>query len=134
MKNKISIQLIAALIAIFLISCAKSPLDEKIDTKNLTILVEKVKSESNLPLEEIGFLGDGIYRLGANVDTLKNFTLKEIIESQRKYVHDNSMKALHNRAVLTEINMNYVIKYIDMQAKDNDSVSMNILIVEFVNY
>jgi nitrogen regulatory protein PII-like uncharacterized protein len=96
--------------------------------------VEKAKTEADLSLEEINLLADGIYRFGATPDTLKNFTLKEIIESQRKLIHDNALNALLNRAILTETNNNYGVKYIDMLAKDSDTTYMNQLIIELINF
>ncbi len=125
MKNYILLALVAAM----MFACSKDEyssalFNEKFTINNFTEIVEKVKADRDISAENITYLNNGLKRLSFFKDSIVGKTVKEVILSEKAWVHDYANKDLAKTADISILKLNTtnnfygVVKAVDQANKD----------------
>lgn len=115
----------------FLSSCSNKGqsgiLKEVITKDNFVNIVQNMKNDKSLSIEELDLFEKGLARYGANVDSLIGKSVGQVIELQRNYIKDYQLNTLLAQANNLSIHMNLSFIYIGVQKDDKDTMKSNIL-------
>lgn len=108
-------------------------LSDTIKTNNLSKIIENIKNDKVLLQEEIDLFSSGLARLSVHRDSILGKTIGYIIENQRNYQRESSLKTLEGNAVYIEMMLNHAFKFEGIEAQDKDTVRINNVIVAIQN-
>lgn len=113
MKSKINMLILGVIAISFLIvSCeqkAESPiLKEKFEMNNLPELVEKIKSDNNLTIEEIDLFNGALQSNATRLDSIDGKTIGEIINTYKTNLKKLSVNKFLNTTIAMSVASRYV--------------------------
>lgn len=122
-----ALPLIAFAMVIFACSEKKSSLlNETVQKDNLVEISDKIAEDKDMTREQINFLSAGLDRMSRFQDSVVGKTVGEIIEAQKKYVHELSARELKINATQAQIAFTHGFKFNKLIKVDNDTMQANV--------
>lgn len=107
--------------------------DEKLTPQNIMDIANKIKDDKAMTKDDIDLFANGLIRLSAYKDTLKDKTVGQIIEAQGKFMRESSIESLLINSSRTEMAMAHTFKWGRMQAYDNNEQKTNVISFQITN-
>ncbi len=136
---KKSALLLLSVICIGFSACNKgertSPIySEKFTINNFREIAAKVKLDKDMPSEDISYLTNALKRLSFAKDSVVGKTVKDLIETEMKYVNDFTKKSLSDMSDISILRLNTKNLFVGvLPAKNNNGEEINNLYFEFDN-
>ena len=135
---KVLSNILLAGIIMMIIGCQnqdKKPpiLKTEITKDNLPKLADSIDKNTDLTIEQLDHLAQGITRLTIEQDTLTGKTLDYVLEKQKEYVKKQNVSGLKNNFNRVALIMNHNFKYLGIQPKTMEDKEWDLIVYQVEN-